>query len=137
MSDEPTPAPRRRLRYEDLTPAQRAAVDRVRAERRTPEYRAEEDRVRAAVRAEFPPLAIDPELMEALAALRRERERLGLSLTDVAERTGIDRAMISKLETGKVPNPTVATLRSYARALGKRWAWSLADAPEEASGARS
>ena len=29
-------------------------------------------------------------MIEALAGLRRERERQGLSLTDMAERTGID-----------------------------------------------
>jgi transcriptional regulator with XRE-family HTH domain len=32
-----------------------------------------------------------------------------LSLTDMAERTGIDRATISKLETGKLGNPTNGT----------------------------
>ncbi|MGO9465138.1 MAG: helix-turn-helix domain-containing protein [Isosphaeraceae bacterium] len=30
----------------------------------------------------------------------------------MAERTGIDRATISKLETGKIPNPTIGTLRT-------------------------
>jgi len=81
------------------------------------------------VREEFPPLAIDPELAKALAALRAERERQGLSLSDVSERSGIDRATISKLETGKVPNPTVSTLRALARALNKRLSWSLIDEP--------
>jgi hypothetical protein len=51
------------------------------------------------VREEFPPLAIDPELATALSALRAERERQGLSLSDVLERSGIDRATLSKLET--------------------------------------
>jgi transcriptional regulator with XRE-family HTH domain len=54
-------------------------------------------------------------------------ESQGLSLADVSERTGLDRAMLSKLETGKLANPTVGTLRRYARALGKRLSWSLAD----------
>jgi hypothetical protein len=40
------------------------------------------------VREEFPPLAIDPELAKALAALRAERERQGLSLDDVSSRVG-------------------------------------------------
>jgi len=66
-----------------------------------------------------------PELIAALAGLRRERERQGLSLTDMAERTGIDRATISKLETGKIANPTIGTLRTYAKALGRRLAWTL------------
>ena len=43
----------------------------------------------------------------------------------MAERTGIDRATISKLETGKIPNPTIGTLRTYARALGRKLAWTL------------
>ena len=60
-----------------------------------------------------------------MAALRRRREQLGLSLTDMSERTGIDRGTISKLETGKIANPTVATLRIYARALGRRLTWTL------------
>ena len=46
-------------------------------------------------------------------------------LNDMAERTGIDRATISKLETGKLANPTIGTLRTYARALGRRLTWSL------------
>jgi transcriptional regulator with XRE-family HTH domain len=52
-----------------------------------------------------------------------------LSLSDVSERSGIDRTTISKLETGKVPNPTVSTLRALARALNKRLSWSLIDEP--------
>ncbi len=43
----------------------------------------------------------------------------------MAERTGIDRATISKLETGKIANPTIGTLTTYARALGQRLAWTL------------
>ena len=81
------------------------------------------------VREEFPPLAIDPSLAAALAALRAERERQGLSLSDVSERTGIDRATLSKLETGKVTNPTVGTLRALAHALNKQLSWSLIDEP--------
>jgi transcriptional regulator with XRE-family HTH domain len=81
------------------------------------------------VREEFPPLAIDPELAKALAALRAERQRQGLSLCDVSERSGLDRATLSQLETGQVPNPTVGTLRALAGALNKRLSWSLIDEP--------
>ena len=63
-------------------------------------------------------------LVAALAGLRHERERQGLSLSDLAERTGIDRATISKLETGKLANPTIGTLRTYAKLCG----WTLARA---------
>jgi len=128
MSDIP-PAnsderPRRRLRDADLTAEQRAAVEARRDERETARYQKDLARDIEAYRQEFPP-AVDRELIEALAALRRERERQGLSLTDMAERTGIDRATISKLETGKIPNPTIGTIRTYARALGRRLAWTL------------
>ena len=64
-----------------------------------------------------------------MSALRTERERQGLSRSDVSERTGIVRATLSKLETGKVTNPTVGTLRALAHALNKRLSWSLVDGP--------
>ena len=115
---------RRRLAHADLSPEQRAAVEARRALRQTPEYQEELERDIEAYRQEYPPLR-DPELTEALAGLRRERQRQGLSLTEVAERTGIDRATISKLETGKLANPTIGTLRTYARALGQRLCWTL------------
>jgi len=38
----------------------------------------------------------------------------------MAERTEIDRATMSKLETRKLPNPTIGTLRTYARSVGQR-----------------
>jgi len=77
--------------------------------------------------AEFPPRAGDPDLVQTMSALRDERVRQGLSLSDIAKRTGIDRATLSKLETGKTPNPTVGTLRAVARALDKKILWSLVD----------
>jgi ribosome-binding protein aMBF1 (putative translation factor) len=128
MSDKSRPNPhertRRRLRDANLTPEQRTAAEARRAERETRRYQEELARDLEAFHQEFPP-AVDRELIEAMAALRSERERQGLSLTDMAERTGIDRATISKLETGKIPNPTIGTLRTYARALGRKLAWTL------------
>ena len=111
-----------------MTPEQRAAVESIRAKHATPEYREQEARDRVAIRAELPPRHVaDADLKAALAALRAERERQGLSLTDLQERTRIDRATISKLERGEIPNPTVGTLRTYAAALGKRLSWSLGE----------
>src|SRR5262249_49324590 len=60
-------------------------------------------------------------IRQAVFALRKAREQAGLSLADMAERTGIDKAALSRIETGQHPNPTVSTLCRYARALGKRW----------------
>ena len=78
--------------------------------------RAELERVRAVVRQDFPPLAPDLELVTALGALRVERERQGLSLADLTERTQMDASTLANLEAGTMPSPTVQTLRAYAHA---------------------
>jgi DNA-binding phage protein len=66
-------------------------------------------------------------LEDAVKVLKAERERLGLSLADVSERTGIERPNLSRLENGPNANPTVATLMRYAEALGKRLMIVLAE----------
>ena len=63
--------------------------------------------------------------------LKKAREAAGLSLADVAERSGIDKAALRRLENGVHDNPTVETLMRYAAALGKRLTWSLQDLPAE------
>src|SRR6266567_8620529 len=70
------------------------------------------------------------ELRKTFAALKALREQQGLSISDMAERTGMDRAMISRLENGQLDNPTIATVSRYAKALGKRVVVSLVDAKE-------
>ena len=57
-------------------------------------------------------------LLSALAAIKQERQRQGLSLADISDRSGLDKAMLSRLENGKILNPTVATLWRYAEAVG-------------------
>ena len=57
-------------------------------------------------------------LLSALAELKRHRDEQGLSLADVAERSGLDRAQLSRLESGKILNPTMGTLWRYADAIG-------------------
>ncbi len=49
---------------------------------------------------------------------RRIREGMGLSLTDLSERSGLTCAAISRLENGWNLNPTLETLFRYAEALG-------------------
>jgi DNA-binding XRE family transcriptional regulator len=57
--------------------------------------------------------------LRALAVRFRElREQMGLSLTDLSERTGMTRAAISRLENGWNLNPTLETLFRCAEALG-------------------
>ncbi len=70
-------------------------------------------------------------ILEAVAALKKAREAAGLSLADVAERSGLDKAQLSRIENGQHMNPTVSTLQRYAHALGLRWVWKLQ--PQEAA----
>lgn len=74
------------------------------------------------------------EIQHAISALKAERQRQRLSLADIKKRAGIDRATLSKLETGQLPNPTIATLTRYARALSKEIHIVLADADANAPG---
>lgn len=75
------------------------------------------------------PLGLYLELRLALAELKRVREAAGLSLADVAERSGIDKAALSRLENGVHDNPTIETLMRYAAAVGKKLSWTLQDLP--------
>jgi transcriptional regulator with XRE-family HTH domain len=72
------------------------------------------------------------ELRALMVRLREVRERMGLSLTDLSERTGLTRAAISRLETGWNLNPTLETLFRYAQALGVSLKFAAEDsaAPE-------
>ncbi len=112
---------------DEMTPERRAAVELIRARWHSPEADADRERFREEVREEVPPAVPDDSLLAMLAALRAERERQGLSLADVAERTRMDKVTLSKLETGKTANPTYLTIRTYAQALGKRIAWRVED----------
>lgn len=121
-------------RRADLTPEQQARIEAIRRENRTPEARARH----AAVREHFqdkPSLAlliergeIDPgsittmggvaALHRAMATVRRARETKGLTLTDVANRSGMPLPALSRLDRGKNPNFTFETLARYAAAVG-------------------
>jgi DNA-binding phage protein len=68
-------------------------------------------------------------IRQVIAALRAERERQGLSLADLNERTGIDRAALSRLENNEEGNPTINTLERYASAIGKQMIVLLDDLP--------
>lgn len=58
-----------------------------------------------------------PPIAHIAAALRRERERAGVSLTELARRAGVAKSTLSQLESG-TGNPSVETLWSLAVALG-------------------
>jgi hypothetical protein len=57
-------------------------------------------------------------LLSAIAELQRYRDVQGLSLADVSKRSGLDRGLLSRLENGKLLNPTISTLWRYANAIG-------------------
>lgn len=60
------------------------------------------------------------ELGAVVSELKATRERLGVSLTELAARTGMTVGNLSRLETMNGPNPTIETLRRYAQAIGRR-----------------
>jgi DNA-binding XRE family transcriptional regulator len=80
---------------------------------------------------DFVPLGELLELHQIMARLKQERERQGLTLAQLSERTGIDQGALSKLENGRSANPTLDTLRRIAAALGKRICSTVADAAAE------
>ena len=59
-------------------------------------------------------------MQHAMAVLKAERVKKGLSLSDMKERTGIERSTLSRLENNAEANPTVHTLTRYADAVGKK-----------------
>jgi transcriptional regulator with XRE-family HTH domain len=58
-----------------------------------------------------------PPLADIAAALRRERERAGISITELARRAGLAKSTLSQLESG-AGNPSIETLWSLGVALG-------------------
>ena len=67
-------------------------------------------------------------LLNILAALAKARRERGATLSEVARRSGIDVAALSRLEAGKNPNPTFETLSRFADALGLRLELLLVEA---------
>ncbi len=63
-----------------------------------------------------------------LQDLKQAREAAGLSLAEIARRTGIDQAALSRLENGKNVNPTIDTLHRMAAALGQEITFGLSSA---------
>ena len=57
-------------------------------------------------------------ILDLLARFKTARERQGLTLAEVAKRMEIGAPALSRLERGKTPNPTLATLHKWAEALG-------------------
>lgn len=99
--------------YRDLTPQQRQRLDAARAET---EASKEEILAEGRIRKQAWD-AMRREVAQAIATLKAERERLGLSLSDVEARSGLKPSAISRLENDPQVNPTLLTLQRYAAAL--------------------
>jgi DNA-binding XRE family transcriptional regulator len=59
-------------------------------------------------------------ILSLAAQFKTVRESQELTLAEVAGRMGIDPPALSRLETGKMLNPTLATLYKWAEVLGQK-----------------
>lgn len=59
-------------------------------------------------------------------SLKREREAVGVSVSELARRAGVSKATVSQLEAGAI-NPTVETLWALGTALGIPFSTLVAD----------
>ncbi len=79
-------------------------------------------RMREEIEQEKPEIARRARAYRAVTALvaqlKAERDAKGMSLADVRNLTGMDRASLSRLENGLRENPSVETLARYADAVG-------------------
>ena len=67
------------------------------------------------------------ELSALGVAVRRRREAMGYSVSELARRSGVSRRMLQGVEVG-ARNPSVRTLMDLAAALGTRASEMLAEA---------
>lgn len=54
-----------------------------------------------------------------IRAMIKVRKSVGLTQEQLSARTGIDQAILSRIENGKA-NPSIGTLQKLAKGLGKR-----------------
>ena len=77
------------------------------------------------------PLGAYLNLRLLVRSLRQIREQAQLSLADLSEKTGMDKAMLSRLENGHVPNPGIETISRYVNALDKDIEWRVVEAAKK------
>ncbi len=112
----------------ERTPEEAAELRAVR-ERFQREKPTLEEVLAATGQTEAIPLGEYLHAQELLLALRKERERQQVTLAQLAERTGYDPAVLSRLFTGRQANTTLATVGRIANALGKEVVHTLRDMP--------
>jgi antitoxin HicB len=79
--------------------------------------------------------AIDvPPALAARLQIRWAREAIGISQGELAERMGVPRQQVSRIESS-TGNLTIATIDRVARALGVPWSIQIGDADAQTSGA--
>ena len=96
--------------------------------KRSAEQRAEEEAIRRRHASdpirERPGSAVNRQsfaaILTLIARFKTVRESQNLTLAGVAARMGIDAPALSRLETGKMLNPTLSTLHKWADALGQK-----------------
>jgi len=106
-----------------LTDEQREALKNVDAE-------VEKEKVeiaRMARQAFTEPKAFETELTKVAYSLAAASEQRGISLTELAELTGMTRQSLSRIERGENKNPTISTLQRITTALGKQVTIKLQD----------
>lgn len=79
------------------------------------------------------PMGLYLQMQQLLHDLKKARTAARLSLADVAQRTGMDKAVLSKMENGRHGIPTLSSLARYAGAVGLQLAFSLTPSAEEVS----
>ncbi|ETW95288.1 MAG: hypothetical protein ETSY1_31270 [Candidatus Entotheonella factor] len=101
------------------------------AEYLTPEKLAEHANIRSEVKAHLPELRAEARAAieearqtgmprkAAVAQLRGERKRQGLSDEEMMARSGLDAAALASM-SGHDACPTIKTMEAYARALGRK-----------------
>ncbi len=107
----------------DLTDQQREALKKVDAE-----IEAEKEEItRKAKEAFANQQALEARLIQTTSLLAAAREQRGISLSQLAQLTGMTRQAISRIERGENKNPTFSTLQRIASALGKEMIVKLQD----------
>ena len=76
------------------------------------------------------------DIHQAIALLKAERIKQGLTLSQLNESTGIEAATLRQLEDSEDANPTISMLTRYADAVGKKVLVVLANADGSAVPAR-
>ena len=108
----------------------------------TPEEKARHKQIREQIQEELPELQQRAkqklsdlrqsrvDIHDAIALLKAERIKQGLTLSQLNEFTGIEAATLKQLEDNADANPTINMLTRYADAVGKKVLVVLANADE-------